>query len=97
MSKIIIILIITWILSGIISFWAVCIMDMRGQKYFEDYFKGEFGTFLLINFGGYISMLAVIIVFINNARITNKVRIVFTKLVYKIANIGIKEKEYDGE
>lgn len=84
----VIIVLTIWFGMGFLTMIALYIKDMRGQPFNEDYFKnqdnlcGSLSCILL----GPISVIIVLGVF----WIEHKL---FTKFVYKIANIGIKKKE----
>jgi hypothetical protein len=90
-----IIIAVIWLLFGLLSVISICVYDMRGEPYDENYFKGEIlHTIGLIFMGG----MAFLIVFylitfdilqkIYEKRKSNRI---FTKFIYKIANIGIKK------
>ena len=72
----------------------VCIHDMRGEPYDENYFKGEIlHTIILILTGGSFLIVFYLITTdilqkIYEKRKSNRM---FTKFIYKIANIGIKK------
>lgn len=94
-SKEYIIIAVIWLLMGLLSVMIICIHDMRGEPYDENYFKGEIlYTISLILMGG-VSFLIVfylitvdILQKIYEKRKSNRM---FTKFIYKIANIGIKK------
>ena len=90
-----IIIAVIWLLIGLLSVISICVYDMRGEPYDENYFKGEIlHTIVLILTGG-VSFLIVfyliivdILQYIYEKRKSNRI---FTKFIYKIANIGIKK------
>lgn len=80
--------ILLWFAVGFASIVFAWILDMRGQEYDEDYFKqsGIFITALIMTMFGFISPVIVLITAIEDKRI-------FTKFIYKIANIGMKSDD----
>lgn len=83
----VIIVLMIWFGLGLLTDMVLWIRDMRGKPFDEHYFDNElismsFGLAML----GPISLLSVIILFFAKRKL-------FTKLIYKIANIGIKKKE----
>lgn len=90
-----IIIAVIWLLMGLLSVVIICVHDMRGEPYDENYFKGEIlHTIILILMGG-VSFLIVfyLIIFdiLQNIYEKRKSNRIFTKFIYKIANIGIKK------
>lgn len=84
-----------WLLIGLLSVISICVYDMRGEPYDENYFKGEIlHTIILILTGG-VSFLIVfyliIVDILQNIYEKRKSNKIFTKFIYKIANIGIKK------
>lgn len=82
-----IIFISTWFGIGFLIMFCVWISDMRNKEFDKNYFDilGIFFSLLILLFG-YISLVIATFIYCYNNR-------PFTKLVYKIANIGIKHKE----
>lgn len=90
-----IIIAVIWLLIGLLSVISICVYDMRGEPYDENYFKGEIlHTIILILTGG-VSFLIVfyliIVDILQNIYEKRKSNKIFTKFIYKIANIGIKK------
>lgn len=90
-----IIIAVIWLLMGLLSVISICVHDMRGEPYDENYFKGEIlHTIALILMGG-VSFLIVfyliIVDILQNIYEKRKSNRIFTKFIYKIANIGIKK------
>lgn len=90
-----IIIAVVWLLIGLLSVISICVYDMRGKPYDENYFKGEIlHTICLILTGG-VSFLIVfyliIVDILQNIYEKRKSNRIFTKFIYKIANIGIKK------
>lgn len=90
-----IIIAVIWLLIGLLSVISICVYDMRGEPYDENYFKGEIlHTICLILTGG-VSFLIVfyliIVDILQNIYEKRKSNRIFTKFIYKIANIGIKK------
>ena len=93
-SKEYIIIAVIWLFIGLLSVISICVYDMRGEPYDENYFKGEtLHTIILILTGG-VSFLIVfyliIIDILQNIYEKRKSNRIFTKFIYKLANIGIK-------
>ena len=76
--------VLTWFCSGFIGMIATWIFDMRNKEFNENYFdiSGIFCS-LLILFFGYVTLFLSIGLYCCKYK-------PFTKLIYKIANIGIK-------
>ena len=90
-----IIIAVVWLLIGLLSVISIRVYDMRGEPYDENYFKGEIlHTICLILTGG-VSFLIVfyliIVDILQNIYEKRKSNRIFTKFIYKIANIGIKK------
>ena len=83
----VIIVLMIWFGLGLLADMGIWIRDMRGKTFDEHYFDDGL---IFISFGlailGPIALLSVIILFFAERKL-------FTKLIYKIANIGIKKKE----
>ena len=87
MNTIKLIILISWFISGVITSLMLWISDMRDQKYDENYFNvGNVVTSFLIISCGYLSAVISIFAFEYNHRL-------FTRLIYKIANIGVKKNK----
>lgn len=94
-SKEYIIIAVIWFLIGLLSVISMCVHDMRGEPYDENYFKGEIlHTIILILTGGVTFLIVFYIITsdilqkIYEKRKSNRI---FTKFIYKIANIGVKK------
>lgn len=90
-----IIIAVIWLLIGLLSVISMCVYDMRGEPYDENYFKGEILHIICYILMGGVTFLIVlylittdIIQEIYEKRKSNRI---FTKFIYKIANIGIKK------
>lgn len=90
-SKAYIIIAVIWLLMGLLSLMLVCIHDMRGNSYDENYFEGGMSYVIgLILMGGFSFLLCAFDIFRERHKKRKNKRI-FTKFIYKIANIGIKK------
>ena len=78
-----ILFLISWFLVGFLSIVFACIKDMRGKEFDPNYFNEGIGVVLFLIAFGYISVIIVIFCYIYEENY-------FTKLIYKIANIGVK-------
>lgn len=71
------------------------VYDMRGEPYDENYFKGEIlHTIILILTGGVSFLIVFYLIAVDtlqNIYEKRKSNRIFTKFIYKIANIGIKK------
>lgn len=85
-----IIITMTWIIVGILSFIAGCIIDMRGEEYDKHYLDDSLICFFLLMVMGYISPIIVMMAFI-----CTKINIkeCITRFLYNISNIGMNDKE----
>lgn len=86
-----IIIVVIWLLMGLLSVMIICVHDMRGKPYNENYFEGEIHyAMYLILMGGFAFFISIFVTIRerNEKRKSNKN---FTKFIYKIANIGIKK------
>lgn len=90
-----IIIAVVWLLIGLLSVISICVYDMRGEPYDENYFKGEIlHTIILILTGGVSFLIVFYLIIVDilqkiyEKRKSNRK---FTKFIYKIANIGIKK------
>ena len=86
------ILVLSWFAIGFICMFIMWISEMRGKEFNPDFFDEEGTAFvsLMLFLCGYISLILILSFYIEEKNI-------FTKLVYKIANIGIKKKEESKE
>lgn len=88
-----IIIAVIWLLIGLLSVMSMCVYDMRGEPYDENYFKG-LHTIGLILMGGVTFLIVFYLITVDilqkymKKRKSNRI---FTKFIYKIANIGIKK------
>ena len=87
-----VVFLITWFLSGILSLLISCGMDMRNEEYDENYFKGTEFICVWIVVSGYIGLISVLLTLIYDS-FKNRPKHTLTKLIYKIVNIGVKEKD----
>lgn len=90
-----IIIAVIWLLIGLLSIISMCVYDMRGEPYDENYFKGEIFNIICGILMGGVTFLIVLYFIITDIlqkiyekRKSNRM---FTKFIYKIANIGIKK------
>lgn len=82
-----IILLTTWFGSGLLVVIGCWITDMRGKEFNENYFSVETGLlYFVVLLFGWISLIIACHIYCNNKKL-------FTRFIYKIANIGIKNKE----
>lgn len=86
-----IIIAVIWLLMGLLPLMLVCIHDMRGNPYNENYFEGGMSYVIgLILMGGFSFLLCAFDIFRERHKKRKNKRI-FTKFIYKIVNIGIKK------
>ena len=78
--------IISWVLVGFLSVILIYIDDIRGKEFDPNYFKDSEGFYLGLILFGYISMIIFVFYYICDKKL-------FIKLIYKIANIGVKTQE----
>ena len=78
--------IISWFVAGLISIIIVWILELRGKEFDENYFSREhvIVSLVMIIFG-YMSFVIIY------AALTQDKKY-FTRFIYKIANIGIKNE-----
>lgn len=85
--KLLILFLSSWILSGFIAFVYMLTVDLRGEEYDPEYFDKDllycFLTALLL---GYLTPVFLLI----DSQIEKQS---LQKFIYKLANIGYKEKE----
>ena len=81
---------ISWFLVGVFSLVFFCINDMRGKEFNPNYFDHDDGLCFFMIFFGYISFIIVCIFLVYEKVYENKL---LSKLIYKIANIGVKKQE----
>ena len=77
----------TWFGIGFLCMFGAWISDMRGKEFDKDYFSEKnvlLSLFILLL--GYLSLIIWICAF-------NDKNKPFTKLIYKIANIGVKKND----
>lgn len=75
----------SWFVVGLISVMIIWISDMRGKEFDENYFEeGSILAFMVLVIFGYVSPFIVYYVFTSEKKY-------FTRLIYKICNIGIKK------
>lgn len=81
-------IIISWFLIGLLCAIDMIILDMRNKPYNEE--KFYLSIYIFIFLFGYVSFAISIFSFIEEKKIN--IKRFFKKLLYKIANIGIKDK-----
>lgn len=89
-----IIIAVIWLLIGLLSVISICVYDMRGEPYDENYFKGEILHIIGFIFMGGVTFLftfGLIAVDTLQKIYEKRKNGIFTKFIYKIANIGIKK------
>lgn len=76
---------ISWFIVGLICVMTICVSDLRGKEFNPDYFDGStvYIFIFLITFG-YISIFITYYLFASEKKY-------FTRLIYKICNIGVKK------
>lgn len=78
---------ISWFVLGLICVMIICVSDMRGQEFDEDYFDAPIVTmFIILIMLGYISIFITYYLFASEKKY-------FTRLIYKICNIGVKRND----
>lgn len=86
-----IIIAVIWLLMGLLSVMIICVHDMRGKPYNENYFEGEIHYAMSLILMGGFAFFIIIFVTIRERYKRRKSNKIFTKFIYKIANIGIKK------
>ena len=75
---------ISWFVVGLICVMVICVSDMRGKEFDPDYFNTPMVTmFIILIIFGYISIFITYYLFASEKKY-------FTRLIYKICNIGVK-------
>ena len=75
---------ISWFVVGLICMMIICVSDMRGKEFDPDYFNEPMATtFIILIILGYISIFITYYLFACEKKY-------FTRLIYKICNIGVK-------
>lgn len=82
---------ITWVAVGMLSFLAMCIIEMRGKKYDKNYFDDAFYVFVCTAAIGYLAPVVIVIAITDWHKMQEK----FTMFIYNLANIGLKEQKDD--
>jgi hypothetical protein len=81
--KIVYILLFSWFLVGLLSFLHFLVNDIRGEEYDPDYFDSDLLMMFLVSVVfGYLTTLLILYD-----------RQVIQRILYKLANIGYKERE----
>lgn len=80
-----------WLFIGLLSVMIMCVHDMRGEPYDENYFEGEIHHIIVFILMGGFTFLIVVFIAIFEIHEKLKSNRIFTKFIYKIANIGIKK------
>lgn len=76
---------ISWFVVGLICVMVICVSDMRGEEFDPDYFNAPMVTmFIILIIFGYISIFITYYLFASEKKY-------FTRLIYKICNIGVKK------
>lgn len=92
-NKVYIIIAVIWLLVGLLSVMSMWVYDMRGEPYDEDYFKGEILHIIGFIFMGGVTFLfafgLITVDILQKIYEKRKSNGIFTKFIYKIANIGI--------
>lgn len=93
MSREDIIFLTIWVFIGLLSTIFMWIYDMRNKPYNERYFDGDFIVNIGFIFSGVITLALVLFIVIAKKyeKRKSKSNRIFTKFIYKIANIGIKK------
>lgn len=96
--------ILLWLLLGVSSLVIVFINDMRGQEYDPDYFKFydgfDYFYFLIVTIIGPISLIIVFVLIVYEKYqkyIDYDPEKSITRLLYNLANLGLKDKEQTNE
>ncbi len=87
------ILAVTWFLVGLLSFFAICIIEYRGKEYKACDFADCGFVFSISLAFGFLSPVLILIAYFDWGKIKKKLR----RFVYNIANIGLKDKRVKGE
>ena len=82
----ILLFLLSWFGVGLLAVLIMCVYDMRGKKYNPNYFNGHMRTLILLILSGYISAVIVLFLYLEESK-------TLTKLMYKIANIGIEKED----
>ena len=76
---------ISWFVVGLICVMTICVSDMRGKEFDPDYFNTPMiSMFIILIILGYISIFITYYLFASEKKY-------FTRLIYKICNIGVKK------
>ena len=84
--------VISWLVVGFICMFGMWIDSMRGIEFDPDFFYEEdiITVSILLFILGYISLLIIFLALMKDKKY-------FTKLIYKIANIGVKKDKASNE
>lgn len=84
---------ISWFIAGFISMIIGHLHDMRGAEFNKNYFNTIciLDSFVTIVYG-YISLIMILSMFLKERKFFTRLLYEFTCIVYRIANIGIKNK-----
>lgn len=85
--KLFILFLCSWALCGFITFIYMIISDLRGEEYDPEYFDKD--VLICLFFAVLLGYLTPALLFIDNQIEKQTLQ----KLIYKLANIGYKEKE----
>ena len=87
-------IIIGHFLVGFLFIMGTILWELRGTEFDENFFtKEDFETIIFFTFYGYITPLIFLIYFIFESWNEYGGKKIFTRIVYNIANIGIKKDE----
>lgn len=88
-----IIIITSWIIVGMLSCIAMCVIDMRGKSYDEHFFDGMLSSVVLLIGMGYISPFILLIAAICTKTNIQKMQSYITHFLYNLANIGTSKNK----
>ena len=87
----VVLFLISWFITGLVGAILGIASDIRGYEYDEDYFDGEaICAIIVITIAGYLGLIFTIIFILHK-------RCAFSRLIYNIANIGIKKEKNNEE
>lgn len=96
--------ILLWLLLGVLGLLILFIDNMRGQEYDPDYFKFydgfDYFGFLIVTIMGPISLIIVFVLIAYEKYqkyINYNPEKSFTRLLYNLSNLGLKDKEQTDE
>ena len=89
--------IITWFLAGLITFAVVGFIEYRGKEYEDCDFEDVIKCFVMLLVIGYISPILAISAYKNFDNIKDKIEEKTNRFIYKIFNVGLKDKGEEHE